>query len=238
MAESTKSAESITLVVLHMSPQHSNPDSTNLTAYPERLPLRSEIFVLTLPFDQDLIPRYITEGILHRTRRRWSWFAEAQRLNPSLGTLQYLPAEVRREIWKWVFHCRGTMSADGLWEYDRKLGSMWNTSACKYPFLIVVGTSRQMQYGTLRSSFDKIIILTGRTDYFGFGRIGLPGQNDSHNLRQVSSLVKAEVDDVFLSQRSFRFNDTSNLDAFLRQLTSDSASLIASMEIGICPMCE
>ena len=117
-----------------MSQHYFNPDSTKLAVHPEQLPLRSDIFLSTLPFDQNIIPRYITEGILHRTRRRWTWFVEAARSNPSLGTLQYLPAEVRREIWKWLFYCRETMSADGLWEYDCKLGSMWNTSACRYYF--------------------------------------------------------------------------------------------------------
>lgn len=98
--------------------------------------------MMTLPFDQDLVQRYITDGILHNTKRRWAWFDNARRLTPALGTLQYLPVEIRRIIWKYIFHCRETPSADGLWEYDYTLGSIFNLSACMFfkpPFLLTQG---------------------------------------------------------------------------------------------------
>ena len=164
------------------------------------LDLRDPIFVMTLPFDQDLVKRYITEGILHHTRRRWEWFAEAQKLTPGLGTLGYLPFEVRVMILKELLRCRGTLSSDGIWEYDFTCGSIYDV----------------------------------RAYFFGFGRRGLPNVDGFREIRQVSSSAKAESDDVFLSGRSFRFNQASNLESFIQQLTPAASNRISSIDIGIC----
>jgi len=166
------------------------------------IPQRDSIFVMTLPFDQNLVKRYITEGILHRTKRRWEWFAEAQRLNPGLGTLRYLPAEVRNMIWKYLFHCRDTLSADGLWEYDRTCGPIFDLSAY----------------------------------YFGFGRRYFLGSNGFKGVRLVSSAMRAESDEVFLTFRAFRFNHVENLSSFLKQLTPATSHIC--LEIGICTLCK
>lgn len=101
---------------------------------PEDADYRHPTFVMTLPFDQNLVKKYITDGVLNRTKRRWAWFGEAQRRNPALGTLQYLPAEIRRMIWKDVFYCRDTLSSDGLWEYDCTCGPIFSTSAYFFGF--------------------------------------------------------------------------------------------------------
>lgn len=165
---------------------------------------RDSTFVATLPFDQNLVKRYITDGILRRTKRRWEWFAEARRFDASLGTLRYLPAEVRRMIWEHLFWCRDNLSSEGLWEYDCTLGSIFDLSAY----------------------------------YFGFGRRGLASYNGFKELRLVSSTVRADSDRVFLTLRTFRFNQAPNLSSFLKQLTSASLDRICSFELGICPLCE
>ena len=97
-------------------------------------PRRDPAFVMTLPFDQNLVKRSLTDRILDRTKKRWAWFDEAQKLNPSLGTLRYLPAEVRRMIWKELFQCRDTLSCDGLWEYDCTCGPIFDLSAYYFGF--------------------------------------------------------------------------------------------------------
>lgn len=168
------------------------------------LSYRSPVFVDTLPFDQNLVRRYITESILRRTRNRWYWFVEAQRLNPALGTLIYLPAEVRRLIWGSLFECRATLSSEGLWEYEHKNGPIFDLEAY----------------------------------YFGFGRRGLAGYNGFQGLRQVSSGVKSESDEAFLTLRTFRFNETRNLLGFLDQLTPSTADRLRSFEFGICLRCK
>ncbi len=98
------------------------------------LALRDSSFVATLPFDQNSIKRYITDAILQRTKKRWAWFARAREINPSLGTLCYLPPEIRELVWEAVLYCRHTLSADGLWEYECGLGPVFDLSAYYFGF--------------------------------------------------------------------------------------------------------
>lgn len=95
---------------------------------------RHSKLIMTLPFDQNLVKQYITDAVLSRTQRRWEWFAEGQTLCSGLGTLVYLPAEVRRLIWKLLFECRATLSSDGLWEYDYTCGPIFDLSAYYFGF--------------------------------------------------------------------------------------------------------
>lgn len=95
---------------------------------------RNPTFVMTLPFDQNPVQRYITDEVLSRTQRRWEWFTEARRLDSGLGTLTYLPAEIRRLIWKLLFECRDTLSCDGLWEYDHTCGPIFDLKAYYFGF--------------------------------------------------------------------------------------------------------
>ena len=98
------------------------------------LAVRDSSFVATLPFDQNGNKRYITDAILQRTKNRWAWFARARQVNPSLGTLCYLPPEIRELIWQAVLYCRHTLSCDGLWEYECGLGPVFDLSAYYFGF--------------------------------------------------------------------------------------------------------
>ncbi len=101
----------------------------------EEIKIRDPALVATLPFDQDPLPRYATERILLRTLQRWSWFADARKRNPSLGTLSHLPPEVRSLIWRALLDYKGpSLSADGIWEYERDLGTPFHLSAYYFGF--------------------------------------------------------------------------------------------------------
>ena len=159
---------------------------------------REPAVVSTLPFDPLYVRRDRTEEALQRTAKRWEWFDEAQKIDPTLGTLIHLPLEIRRHIWDMVLQCHDTLSVDGLWEYDHLNGAPFNLSAY----------------------------------YFGFGRRRF--QKDSvTGLRLVSSSVRTEFDDIFLSQRTFRFNKPESLDTFVNRLTSYQLSRLHSFEIGL-----
>ncbi|KAL8757194.1 MAG: hypothetical protein Q9184_004280 [Pyrenodesmia sp. 2 TL-2023] len=56
---------------------------------------------LTLPFSA-LFNEPATQKAVERSRSRWHWFAEGRRRNPALGTLGYLPVEIRWLIWREV----------------------------------------------------------------------------------------------------------------------------------------
>ena len=85
--------------------------------------------VQTLPFDRTQANPASTERILKRSRDRWEWFSDAQKADPALGTLSYLPYEIRQLIFVHTLACRPTLSADGPWEYDYRLGPPLNVSA-------------------------------------------------------------------------------------------------------------
>ena len=98
------------------------------------LTLRDSSVIATLPFQQNRRNRYITNAIFQRTKKRWAWFAQARQVNPPLGTLCYLPREIREMIWQAVLHCRRTLSSDGLWEYECGLGPVFDLSAYYFGF--------------------------------------------------------------------------------------------------------
>ena len=68
--------------------------------------------------------------------------------------------------------------------------------------------------------------------YFGFGRRRFH-QSSANGLRLVSSSLRAEFEDIFLSMRTFRFNRPESLDAFANQLTAYQLSRLNSIAIGL-----
>lgn len=172
-------------------PRASKPDGDY------HLSIRDPAVVSTLPFDQYYVRRE-TEEVLRCTVKRWTWFEQAPKIDPTLGTLSYLPLEIRRRVWEMVLECRKTLSADGLWEYDHLNGNPFNLSAY----------------------------------YFGFGRRGF-NQDDAMGLRLVSSPIRAEFEDIFLSERTFRFNRPQSLDAFVNSLSCYQLRRLHSFEIGL-----
>ena len=183
--------------IIHRSSWFKPTDSYTLPP-PAHISIRDPAIVSTLPFDPYYVQRYRTEEVLQRTVERWVWLDKALKIDPTLGTLSYLPPEIRRRIWEIVLQCDDTLSADGLWEYEHLHGAPTNLSAY----------------------------------YFGFGKRRFH-QGSTKGLRLVSSSVRAEFEDVFLSLRTFRFNRPESLDAFVNQLTDYQLSRLRSIAIGL-----
>ena len=53
-------------------------------------------------------------------------------------------------------------------------------------------------------------------------------------LRQTSSSMKSEFDDVLLSKRTFRFNDPESLMTFIARLDQSQLDRVFSIAIGVC----
>ena len=168
-------------------------------AHFDEVALRYPALVATLPFDQNQVPRYVTEEVLLRTRQRWSWFSEARKINPALGTLCYLPSEVRSMIWQALLYHRESFSTDGDWEYDLNLGPPLNMSAYN----------------------------------FGFRRRHLSAEGIM-GPRLVSSVIKLEIEESFLSKHTFRFNYAANMAGFFNGLKDTMKLRVLSIDIGIC----
>ena len=160
--------------------------------------IRDPAVVSTITFDPYYVRRERTEEVLRCTVKRWGWFEQAPKIDPTLGTLTYLPLEIRRRVWEMVLQCRKTLSVDGLWEYDHFNGTPFNLSAY----------------------------------YFGFGRRRF-NQDDAVRFRSVSSTIRAEFEDIFLSERTFRFNRPQSLEAFVNHLSSYQLRRLRSFEIGL-----
>ncbi len=73
---------------------------------------------------------------------------------------------------------------------------------------------------------------------FGLRRRGLAGYNGLQGPCLVSSAVKGESDEAFLTFRTLRFNQAEDLAGFIEQLTPASAERLRSLEIGICTLCK
>lgn len=87
-------------------------------------PLTPEELAVTLPFKKQYVSSDLFQFTIDRTRERWAWFTKYRELDAErgtyLGTLGYLPWEIRRQILKalldllyWVQHDRCTY----LWPY-------------------------------------------------------------------------------------------------------------------------
>ena len=81
----------------------------------DRLQKRQRVFAATLPFEQHYLHKILFELAIDRTRKRWAWFGESRKLDTErgteLGTLSYLPWELRQQIFKaFLSHLRRRFS--------------------------------------------------------------------------------------------------------------------------------
>ncbi|KAL8994367.1 MAG: hypothetical protein Q9188_007086 [Gyalolechia gomerana] len=58
----------------------------------------------TIPFDTLNTPSFILKNTIDRSLSRSHWFTAGQRQNPGLGTLSYLPVEIRNRIWMYTLN--------------------------------------------------------------------------------------------------------------------------------------
>lgn len=94
-------------------------------------PLTPEELAVTLPFEQqDVLPN-VFQLAVDQTRKRWAWFSESReldaRMGTELGTLGYLPWEIRRQILKeildyvfWYQRDPRTYRGQEAWPYDAR----------------------------------------------------------------------------------------------------------------------
>ena len=101
--------------IIHRSRASKEIDGYSLSPSTQ-LSFTDPAIVSTLPFNPCYVRRDRTEEVLQRTLNRWIWFDEALKSDPTLGTLRYLPLEIRQRIWEMVIQDDDTLSADGPWD--------------------------------------------------------------------------------------------------------------------------
>ena len=101
----------------------------SLARYPDAS-LRDPTFLMTLPSNQSYVTPYIRLTIYSRELIKDVNGIPGHRNSMLLhGTLGYLSAEARLFVWRSLLHCIDTKSLDGLWQYDRGLGSPFRLSS-------------------------------------------------------------------------------------------------------------
>lgn len=173
----------------------SNSSQANLIN--ENLALWDPSLVATLSFDPNRWQRYLSEKILLQTRKKWHWFVECQTRDPSLGTLSYLPFEIRRLIWQNVLACRDTLSSDGIWEFDfHKSGSPVDPAAFLFGFGRrglpgVEAKNLRMVSSSMTAEYDNAILST-RSFRFNHPQ-ALPIFFNRLNENQLSQIQSIEI---------------------------------------------
>ena len=99
---------------------------------PQTATKREPSLIQKLPFEYTRTNRSSTEETIKGSQDRCEWFTNAQTVDPGLGTLSYLPYEIRQLIFVHTLACRPTFSADGPWEFNYRLGSPFNVSAYNF----------------------------------------------------------------------------------------------------------
>ena len=169
--------------------------------------LRNPTMLITLPFDQNRVPRYITDNILHRVHERWEWFSKAAELNHALGTLSYLPGEVRLLIWRSLLQCQDTLSSDGVWEYSQALGSPFQPSAYYFGFgrrglFLDSVESLRMVSKQIKAEYD-YVFLSLRSFRFNYHQnlFAFCDRMHANYLNQLSSVELAICTQAFMNPR-------------------------------------
>ena len=99
-------------------------------------PKSRNTIIATLPFDPKDTPPDLAEAIIDHTQENWRFFTIAQKLDKlhgsSLGTLGFLPFEVRQRIF-WWYQSMYASCATNSWTPHPKKNSTWKYIGKKYP---------------------------------------------------------------------------------------------------------
>ncbi|KAI4272981.1 MAG: hypothetical protein LQ337_004940 [Flavoplaca oasis] len=147
---------------------------------------------LTLPLTRKFIEnRAAAQQAVERSRSRWHWFVEGRRRNPALGTLSYLPIEIRCLIWKEIAgrHSWQDLVRNWPWSDWRFASHYYDTDLFidSPPFIGHAG-SRHLWLGNIRDTVKDI-----------HEDLPMP------YLRMALPLVGLEFDEMFLSTTTLEF---------------------------------
>ncbi|KAL8787993.1 MAG: hypothetical protein Q9195_007537 [Heterodermia aff. obscurata] len=152
-----------------------------------------------------------------KTKRRWAWFSAARgrddKFGTRLGTLNYLPLEIRRMIYEHIFQ-----------DYHRDRGSNMDVNTWQY-------------YGRYHSIEDgrsqKHLKTHDHPSFFEHSFYWPPYPKKQTIFRLTSPTIKEEYEYWFLHARQFHFECPFAYREFMDQLTAEQQGLIASMQIEI-----
>ena len=182
---------------------------------PKRQRLES-VLAVTLPFKQENVSPTLFELAINQTQKRWAWFTESRELDNNsgteLGTLGYLPWEIRQEMFKAVH--------DGYFYGDCDLAPRTLCYEIQDP---LTGPAPDIfdldSYHPLRSG-----CYTSGGCYTSWGSVCL---------RLSSATLGFEYDVLFLSNTIFKFECRTGLEKFLDQLSDFHQTMLRRIIISI-----
>ena len=175
------------------------------------------VLAATLPFKQINVPPNLFHRAIDQTQKRWAWFMESRELDTErgteLGTLGYLPWEVRQQILKIV--------------YDRHFyGKSYHgpRTLCYEipPWAIAAPNIFDFSYSYNVTTRACWVSHTTRTNF---------------GLRRSSATLGFEYEGLFLSNTIFKFKSPTALEKFLGQLSDFHQTKLRRIIIDIWVLC-
>lgn len=173
------------------------------------------VLAATLPFKQAEVSPDLFDLAINQTQKRWAWFVRSRELDiergTDLGTLGYLPWEIRQQIIKAVL--------DGFFEGEHdRVGH----TLCYEP-------STALAPDLFNFSYYRMGMENCRMNWDAYS--GVPG------LRHSSATLGFEYDSFFLSNTIFKFNRPTGLGKFLDQLSDYHQTKLRRILINIWVPC-
>ena len=190
-------------------------------------------YAITVPFDVKSLSYFslLKAKTLRQTKARWCWFDKASKddkdAGTRLGTLRFLPYEIRQQIFQIVLE-------DYFDEVEEQLGQ-------QYPIL---NRWRYRGVGSVNRSMlqidfegrhccckrDKVPNVFDLRSYFG---VRQATERLPMSLRLASPSIQPEFDCVFLSRSTFQFICPFTLHKFLDQLSPFQQSQLKCLRLSM-----
>lgn len=160
---------------------------------------------------------------IKQTEKRWAWFSEARkeddRLGRRLGTLGFLPPEIRYKIWFAVI--------ENLKDAFKKT-YIKETDAVSWDVLWENWLKGNLTFKASHGNFSRLDIFNLRS-YHQYKREWNP--DGAMYLRYASPEAKIELENTFIFKNAFAFDCAKYLTHFLNQLSAYQRSLLRCITI-------
>ena len=190
-------------------------------------------YAITVPFDIKSLSYFslLKVKTLWQTKARWYWFDKACKddkdAGTRLGTLRFLPYEIRQQIFQIVLE-------DYFDEVEEQLGQQ-NPTLKRWRYRYIDSVNRPMLQIEFEGRHccckrDKVPNVFDLRSYFG---VRQATERLPMSLRLASPSIQPEFDCVFLSRSTFQFTCPFILHEFLDQLSPFQQSQLKCLKLSM-----
>lgn len=182
---------------------------------------------MTLPFNTEDVDLSVRDQAIEKTERRWVWFSNAQKhddeLGTGLGTLGYLPVEIRQSISRILLRGYVRQQYCVLRQRDRGNHLFSYRSQREYNVGAFFSDENDHRYMTLGWPF--VFELDSYWPY--------DPNAPAMDVRLASQSLKVEFEHIFLHGNIFKFDCPKALENFLSQLASHQKALLSHFQLEV-----